>query len=182
MISVKNLQKLADFRAFATISMSISKFHDFSFEFFENEKNSRKNQQEICEEMIKNEEKKEKKQLFEKKKKKIEKNHSSFSCSHTFLTSQSSSYIMPTKLDVFGNLQFNSSTDNDSQNQQSAEDGDVTACFVLPSPSSFSKLTLLDEIMQENDDCFKEFLDKAREDFKQRWENPAQPRKKSHYN
>ncbi|ULU14421.1 hypothetical protein L3Y34_016730 [Caenorhabditis briggsae] len=76
---------------------------------------------------------------------------------------------MPTRLDIVGNLKFSSSTDDGAMEEES---GDVTACFVLPSPSSFSKLTILDT--EQDEEEFKEFLDKAREDFKQRWENPAQ--------
>ncbi|KAF1771739.1 hypothetical protein GCK72_003567 [Caenorhabditis remanei] len=58
---------------------------------------------------------------------------------------------MPTKLDIVGNLKFSSSTDDGDKGDED-ENGDVTACFVLPSPSSFSKLTILD-----NDEEYCEF-------------------------
>ncbi|PIC54765.1 hypothetical protein B9Z55_003882 [Caenorhabditis nigoni] len=59
---------------------------------------------------------------------------------------------MPTRLDIVGNLKFSSSTDDGAMEEES---GDVTACFVLPSPSSFSKLTILDT-QQDEEEC--EFL------------------------
>lgn len=52
---------------------------------------------------------------------------------------------MPTRLDIVGNLQFSSSTDNGDEDQEA----DVTACFVLPSPSSFSKLSILDDPVED---------------------------------
>ncbi|PIO77039.1 kinase domain protein [Teladorsagia circumcincta] len=67
-------------------------------------------------------------------------------------------------------------------------DCDVSASFTLPSVASISLKpsvsTSADDEADVNDDdqanedepilTFKEFLEKAREDFKQRWENPAQ--------
>ncbi|CAB3408087.1 unnamed protein product [Caenorhabditis bovis] len=50
---------------------------------------------------------------------------------------------MPTKLDIVGNLTATASFDDE-------EPGDVTVCFVLPSPSSFTKLTILDSDVDES--------------------------------
>ncbi|CAL2028564.1 unnamed protein product [Caenorhabditis brenneri] len=59
---------------------------------------------------------------------------------------------MPTRLDIVGNLKFSSSTDiGDDGTGEDDDTGDVTACFVLPSPSSFSKLTILDDHDDEED-------------------------------
>ncbi|WKX90460.1 hypothetical protein Q1695_009367 [Nippostrongylus brasiliensis] len=68
-----------------------------------------------------------------------------------------------------------------------SDDADVTASFTLPPVATLSlKPSVSRSVIQDDDDdndfCdeqspplnFKEFLEKAREDFKQRWENPAQ--------
>ncbi|KAK6028957.1 protein kinase domain protein [Ostertagia ostertagi] len=61
-------------------------------------------------------------------------------------------------------------------------DCDVSASFTLPPVASISLKPSVssptdDDVNADDDDhifSFKEFLEKAREDFKQRWENPAQ--------
>ncbi|KJH53353.1 hypothetical protein DICVIV_00476 [Dictyocaulus viviparus] len=57
------------------------------------------------------------------------------------------------------------------------DDCDVSASFTLPPIVSTNYIRPSIDITYNINDgifSFKEFLDKAREDFKQRWENPAQ--------
>ncbi|PAV57352.1 hypothetical protein WR25_00303 isoform N [Diploscapter pachys] len=74
-------------------------------------------------------------------------------------------------IDVVGNLCWNATTDDDDDNYVNDENDetDVTASFVV----NFN-IPVAKPCSSASDKFFKEFLDKAREDFKQRWENPAQ--------